>query len=85
MSNLTHRAGGGVLLAAALAFASACEAPTGPSSLVFRPDFATQSTLTHLTLSRGDTTLVSASGVLPSSSVGEESLSPNHPDTSSRF
>ena len=23
--------------------------------------------------------------VLPSSSVGEESLSPNHPDTSSRF
>ena len=24
-------------------------------------------------------------GVLPSSSVGEESLSPNHPDTSSRF
>ena len=62
MSNLTHRAGGGVLLAAALAFASACEAPTGPSSLVFRPDFATQSTLTHLTLSRGDTTLVSASG-----------------------
>ena len=25
------------------------------------------------------------SGVLPSSSVGEESLSPNHPDTSSRF
>ena len=27
MSNLTHRAGGGVLLAAALAFASACELP----------------------------------------------------------
>ena len=26
-----------------------------------------------------------ASVVLPSSSVGEESLSPNHPDTSSRF
>ena len=25
------------------------------------------------------------SRVLPSSSVGEESLSPNHPDTSSRF
>ena len=26
-----------------------------------------------------------ARAVLPSSSVGEESLSPNHPDTSSRF
>ena len=26
-----------------------------------------------------------AGAVLPSSSVGEESLSPNHPDTSSRF
>ncbi len=26
-----------------------------------------------------------AQTVLPSSSVGEESLSPNHPDTSSRF
>ena len=30
-------------------------------------------------------TLIAPCGVLPSSSVGEESLSPNHPDTSSRF
>ena len=29
--------------------------------------------------------LVGSIPVLPSSSVGEESLSPNHPDTSSRF
>ena len=29
--------------------------------------------------------LVTVHPVLPSSSVGEESLSPNHPDTSSRF
>ena len=31
------------------------------------------------------TTLIAGETVLPSSSVGEESLSPNHPDTSSRF
>ena len=61
MSNPTHCVGG-VLLAATLAFTSACETPFGPTGLVFKPDFATQSTLTHLTLSRGDTTLVSASG-----------------------
>ena len=29
--------------------------------------------------------ILNRSRVLPSSSVGEESLSPNHPDTSSRF
>ena len=29
--------------------------------------------------------IVQLDRVLPSSSVGEESLSPNHPDTSSRF
>ena len=32
-----------------------------------------------------DLALLGFVGVLPSSSVGEESLSPNHPDASSRF
>ena len=57
-------------------------------------DLAIETALTlrlifHLPLRQTEGFLTSIFGmlglVLPSSSVGEESLSPNHPDTSSRF
>ena len=47
-----------VLLVFLPALVAACDCPTGPS----RIDFSAQSTLTRLTLSRGDTTLVTARG-----------------------
>ena len=46
------------LLVAVTALLGACEYPTGPSGV----DFATQSALTSLTLSRGNATLVSTRG-----------------------
>ena len=53
--------------------------PDGTHVGTLNEDFAIES-------QRGDIVQLGAhSWVLPSSSVGEESLSPNHPDTSSRF